>query len=87
MNASNFTTHPYVSPIHTYGDNLGRAARGLVAALLAIEPDTLQQEAANMQTDGVVELNDLANQFDNIMPSQAAELRYLAGTAEEDEAA
>jgi hypothetical protein len=80
---SNFVTRPYVSPIPTtYGENLGRATRGFVTALLAMQPSELHEEAAS-SAEGAEELNQLASQFDEFMPSQAAELRYLAGTAED----
>lgn len=81
---SNFVTRPYVSPIPTtYGENLGRATRGFVAALFAMEPPAPPQDADTVE--GVDELSLLASQFDEIMPNQAAELRYLAGTAEESQ--
>ena len=85
MFQSDFATYPYVSPIHSYGENLGRAARSFIAALLAIDPARI--EAASAQTAAAqedksvtaAELSRLAREFDTIMPNQAAELRYLAG--------
>jgi hypothetical protein len=85
MFQSNFATYPYVSPVHTYGENLGRAARSFIAALLAIDPariETAPAEANAAPEDKsitAVELSRLAREFDAIMPNQAAELRYLAG--------
>lgn len=83
MSRTNFATYPYVSPIHSYTDNLGRAARSFIAALLAIEPARAgAAPAAAVAEDKAVtaaELSRLAREFDAIMPNQAAELRYLAG--------
>lgn len=82
---SNFVTRPYVSPIPTtYGENLGRAAREFVAALLAMDPPAPHEDVAD-NAEAIDELSALASQFDEIMPSQAAELRYLAGTGEESQ--
>ena len=73
---------------YSYGENLGRAARAFLAALLAVEPakQASKQVAASKgrlperdRLKGVEELYSLAKQFDSIMPNQAAELRYLAG--------
>lgn len=85
MFRSNFATYPYVSPVHTYSENLGRAARSFIAALLAIDParvDAAPALASASKEDKSVtaaELSRLAREFDAIMPNQAAELRYLAG--------
>jgi hypothetical protein len=82
---SNFATYPYVSPVHSYAENLGRAARSFIAALLAIDPARVAAApalvAASTEDKAVTaaELSRLAREFDAIMPNQAAELRYLAG--------
>lgn len=86
MFRSNFATYPYVSPDNTYGQNLSRAARAFVAALLAMEPaerknsaqaQTSIEDARVADTD---EIAKLAKHFDSFMPNQAAELWYLAGS-------
>lgn len=84
MNNANFATYPYVSPIHSYSENLGRAARSFIAALLAIDPARVEAapaEAAASEDNALTaaELSRLAREFDAFMPNQAAELRYLAG--------
>jgi len=84
MSRANFASYPYVSPIHSYGENLGRAARSFLAALLAIDTAKVEPAQANVTTARIdkaataKELNRLAREFDSIMPNQAAELRYLA---------
>lgn len=84
MSRSNFATYPYDNPIHAYGENLGRAARTFIAALLAIDPAKVNASPATItaaphdRVATAAELNRLARHFDSIMPNQAAELRYLA---------
>jgi hypothetical protein len=87
MFKSNLVTYPNVNAnhSHSYGENLGLAARAFLAALLAVEPAKLEAAATNdrvserVRLKGVEELYSLAKQFDSTMPNQAAELRYLAG--------
>lgn len=85
MFRSNLATYPYISPDNSYTGNLAQAARALVAALLAVDParqQDAQPEAAVSSRDNIAsvkELYSLAQQFDAVMPNQAAELRYLAG--------
>ncbi|QAU34993.1 hypothetical protein [Janthinobacterium sp. 17J80-10] len=81
---SNFATYPYVSPVHSYSENLGRAARSFIAALLAIDPARVEAapvlaKATEDKAATAAELSRLAREFDAFMPNQAAELRYLAG--------
>jgi hypothetical protein len=82
MFRSNLATYPYISHGPTYGQNLARATRGFLAALLAVDPEELapEHEADGEKEEGIEEINALASRFDDIMPNQAAELRYLAGT-------
>lgn len=86
MFGSNLANYPYINPVNTYSANLGRAARTFLAALLAVEPSkidtvlTRHASGAQDQAAGIDELNHLADHFDSIMPNQAAELRYLAGS-------
>lgn len=85
MFRSDLASYPYVNPIHSYSENLGRAARTFIAALLAVNPakfEATQARVPAVQKDKAAtaaELHRLACEFDAIMPNQAAELRYLAG--------
>ena len=80
---ANFASYPYVSPVNSYTENLGRAARSFIAALLAIDPAKVNATPSNaklLNAEDELSLEDvehLARRFDSIMPSQAAELRYL----------
>lgn len=83
---SKLASYPYANPTGTsYGENLGRAARSFLAALLAIEPAKAEAAVARVsdtepdRAATAAELQRLARKFDAIMPNQAAELRYLAG--------
>lgn len=83
---ANFASYPYVSPVNSYTENLGRAARSFVAALLAIDPAKVNaaSTAKAIDTGEDLTLEDvelLAHRFDSIMPNQAAELRYLLSRA------
>lgn len=80
---ANLASYPYVSPTPSYTENLGRAARDFIAALLAVDPANFSASRAKhgyAESDPAeihAELDRLARKFDPIMPSQAAELRYL----------
>ncbi|TCS36004.1 hypothetical protein EDC30_10867 [Paucimonas lemoignei] len=80
---ANFASYPYVSPVNSYAENLGRAARGFVAALLAIDPVKAHvgpPAAEDATVDHEISLDELelmARRFESTMPNQAAELRYL----------
>jgi hypothetical protein len=86
MFRSNLVTQPYISHGPSYGQNVARATRGLLAALLAAEPEDLEngfpcnEVSESERSNDIDELNALASHFDAIMPNQAAELRYLAGS-------
>ena len=86
MFRSNLATYPYVNPVNSYTENLGRAARSFLAALLAVDQrriDAIAKNTAvadNNKAAGIAELNRLADHFDAVMPNQAAELRFLAGS-------
>ncbi len=86
MFRTNLATYPYVNPVNSYAENLGRAARSFLAALLAVDQRRIDALAKNtVATDqneaaSIDELNRLADHFDAIMPNQAAELRFLAGS-------
>lgn len=88
MFKANLVSYPSISPVAhpagSYTENLGHAARSFLAALLAIDPDDFhstraskegRKEADPMET--FAELDQLAREFEPIMPNQAAELRYL----------
>jgi hypothetical protein len=80
---ANFASYPYVSPVNSYSENLGRAARSFIAALLAIDPGKVDADPsstkviANDNEAAYEEVESLARRFAPIMPNQAAELRYL----------
>lgn len=64
----------------TYGENLWRAFRVFVAALIGDKPtdQPLPQQLEKDRIESINELYRLAKQFDSTMPNQAAELRDLA---------
>lgn len=81
MFRENLATYPYIHPVNSYTDNLGKATKAFLAALVAITPDETETvDAAQDRVIGIEELNNLAAHFDTFMPNQAAELRYLAGS-------
>ncbi|MBI1889335.1 MAG: hypothetical protein HYS18_01675 [Burkholderiales bacterium] len=82
MFRSNLATYPYISHGPSYGQNLARATKGFLAALLAQDLDEFESThpADVDRVEGIEEINALATHFDELMPSQAAELRYLAGS-------
>jgi hypothetical protein len=64
----------------TYGENLWRAFRIFLAALIGDKPTT-QPQTQHLEKDRIESINELyrlAKQFDATMPNQAAELRDLA---------
>lgn len=84
MFEANLASYPYVSPVNSYTENLGRAARSFIAALLAFDPaETNAPSSAEVQfreeddAKTFAELERLAHEFDALMPNQAAELRHL----------
>ncbi|RJG06646.1 hypothetical protein D3870_12040 [Noviherbaspirillum cavernae] len=80
MSRSNLATYPAVHAGPSYAENVARAALALAAAVLALAPlksNAVEQEHVRMHN--TTELYRLANQFESSMPSQAAELRHLAG--------
>lgn len=84
MFKSNLASYPYVSPVNSYTENLGRAARNFIAALLAFDPaETCEPRSAEFHTTeedtekAFAEMDQLAREFDTFMPNQAAELRHL----------
>lgn len=84
---ANFASYPYVSPVNSYTENLGRAARSFIAALLAIDPAKVSAGSSHAKAShaedelSLEDLEHLARRFDGIMPNQAAELRYLLSRA------
>lgn len=64
----------------TYGENLWRAFRIFLAALLGDRPAVQQSrsEREKERMESMEEIYRLARHFDNTMPNQAAELRDLA---------
>jgi hypothetical protein len=55
MSTSNFATHAQTHTGSTYGENLGRAFRELVAALLAAQPAQASQAAIVQKEKAVSE--------------------------------
>ncbi|MGH8807799.1 MAG: hypothetical protein ACREX0_07975 [Noviherbaspirillum sp.] len=86
------STFTIASPASTgnglsYAENVGRAARGLLAALLAVKPqaDVAATASAAPAAKGKVrgdlslyELYRLAGSYDSLMPNLAQELRAIA---------
>ena len=60
----------------SYAENVGRAFRSLLVALLAVKP---QQKAAPRATlRNQLAVFRLARQYEDLSPNLAAELRYIA---------
>jgi hypothetical protein len=65
----------------SYTENLGRAARAFLTALLAITPKAkpvAEDAKAKRNAGSVAELYRLARGFDSIQPNLAQELRAIA---------
>lgn len=60
----------------SYAENVGRAFRSLLAALLAVKP----QQSATPRTTlrNQLAVFRLARQYEDLSPNLAAELRYIA---------
>jgi hypothetical protein len=87
MFKSRLATYPDANVRPSYLENVTRAALALVTAILAIAP--VKSEAAapkpamsdHARAKRADELIRLAQEFEATMPSQAAELRFLASVA------
>jgi hypothetical protein len=85
MFKSNLATYPQTSGRDTYANNLGRAARVFLAALLAAKPVdrevvvTERKMSERTRAKSIAKLYRLAGGYDSISPSLAAELRFIAG--------
>jgi hypothetical protein len=85
MATTNFASYDNTSSAGSYADNLGRAARGFLQALLAVQPSVVpagRRKAAVLtrgRTADIRKLYRLAADFDTVSPSLAAELRHIAG--------
>jgi hypothetical protein len=60
----------------SYAENVGRAFRSLLAALLAVKPQESVSPRAKVRNQLAV--FRLAKQYENLSPNLAAELRYIA---------
>jgi hypothetical protein len=60
----------------SYGANVGRAFRSLLAALLAVKPSEQAAPAANLRDR--LALFRLARDYEALSPNLAAELRFIA---------
>ncbi|RJF99341.1 hypothetical protein [Noviherbaspirillum saxi] len=80
MSTATYTSSAHTSAGLSYTENLGRAARAFLAALLAVTPGVKAAPAAKSKRDvgSVAELYRLAGGYDSIQPSLAQELRALA---------
>jgi hypothetical protein len=65
----------------SYAENVGRAARSFLAALLAVKPEQAHKAApsnAKAKYDSLYALYRLAGSYDSVMPNLAQELRAIA---------
>lgn len=67
----------------SYGQNVGRAARALLAALLAVSPRSPAAQASSKAVPenreaSILHLYRLAASYDSVMPNLAQELRAIA---------
>ncbi len=60
----------------SYAENVGRAFRSLLAALLAVKPQQNATPRATLRNQLAV--FRLARQYEDLSPNLAAELRYIA---------
>lgn len=79
MATSNFATYTDTTSAGSYAENLGRAARDFLRALLAVRPAAAVATPARATTADIRKLYRLAAGFDSVSPSLAAELRHIAG--------
>ncbi|WP_292932466.1 hypothetical protein [Noviherbaspirillum sp.] len=87
MSALTFGSHAPANAGVTYAQNVGRAARALLAALLAVpaRKQTAADEAAasarhiNGEDTALFRLYRLASPYDAIMPNLQQELMVMAG--------
>lgn len=74
------STMTITSPAHVAGssylENVGVAARNLLAALFAVRPQT--RPAKKSDEVSLAELYRLAGSYDSVMPNLAQELRTIA---------
>lgn len=84
MIKSNLATYPHVEVHDGYAHNVSRAARALIAAVLAVNPAAPEAAVAKpsiserRRAKSVFELYRLAGSYDTVSPNLAAELRFIA---------
>jgi hypothetical protein len=81
MYVTHIANHPYVSSGFSNAGHFGKAVKAFFGELLAtshmgVERHPVDPEAVNAA--GIDDLYALASHFEQFMPNQAAELRYLA---------
>jgi hypothetical protein len=85
MSSSNFATYPRSGSDGTYGENLARAARGFLVALLAAQPaprvleKKSESSATRATTADLRRLYRLARGSDSVNPKAVTELSAIAG--------
>jgi hypothetical protein len=85
MATTNFAGYTDTTSAGSYAENLGRATRGFLRALLAVRPAAApvvrKQAAVLARRKGadVRKLYRLAAGYDTVSPGLAAELRHIAG--------
>ncbi|SNS33849.1 hypothetical protein SAMN06265795_102279 [Noviherbaspirillum humi] len=86
MSTTQFTAGQQFGQPVSYGENLGRAFRAFIAALVAGRPvdaslkaQAVAETSARKRVSGLRQLYALASQYDSVSPNLAAELRFIAG--------
>jgi hypothetical protein len=81
MTSSAFAISPTSSPDRGYAANLGLAARGFLAALLAVkpaQPAATRAASPRERARARAELNRLAAEYESLCPNLSRELEYFA---------
>lgn len=83
MSSSSFATYPGSGSNGTYGENLARAARAFIAALMAVPPaprvvEKVGVASARTTTADLRQLYRLARGSDSVNPKAVAELSAIA---------
>jgi hypothetical protein len=76
MSTISFTQASRGEATSSYAENVGRAFRSLLAALLAIKPQQTAKPRATVRNQLAV--FRMARQYEGLSPNLAAELRYIA---------
>lgn len=65
----------------SYTENLGRAARAFLKALLAVTPEAKPRAEEKRDVASIAQLYRMARSYDSIQPNLAQELRAIAARA------